>query len=204
MTGAEATKGRDGEGRAEDAARADLYAVLGRFFYDAPDESLLAAIAESAGDDAGNEGAMGAAWGALRDACRSASPAELRQEFDTLFQGVGKSEVTPYTSHYVKEAAPSRHLVRLRQLLADWGLARRDAASEAEDHVAGVCDVMRLLVLEDYPLEQQRLFFKDFVYAGMIPICDAIDRSPNAMFFRCVAQFTRAFLSIEKAAFEMQ
>lgn len=203
MTSADLPTGDDGERLVQDAARANLYAIIGRFFYDAPDASLLAAVTQGAGDEEAEDGPIGAAWRELRDACRSASLPELEEEFETLFVGVGKSEVTPYTSHYVRGSAPARHLVRLRELLAQWRLGRRGAASETEDHVSGICDVMRLLLSEDYPFDEQKLFFKEFLYEGMIPFCDAIDRSPNAAFFRCVAQFTRAFLDIEKSAFEM-
>jgi len=204
VTNVEARREGNGEPIAEEAARAGLYAIIGRLFYDAPDESLLAAIAHGAGGEEPAEEPMGVALRDLRDACRAVSPAELKDEFDNLFVSLGKSEITPYTSHYVKEAAPGRHLVRLREHLAQWRLGRRNAASETEDHVAGVCDVMRVLVSDGYPLEQQRLFFNEFVYAAIVPFCDAIDRSPNAGFYRCVAQFTRAYLNLEKAAFELQ
>lgn len=193
-----------GEPMAPDRARADFYAIISRFFYGAPDELLLAAMTQGDGDEDAEHGAIGAGWRELREACRTAFPVVLKQEFDNLFVGVGKSEITPYTSHYVREAAPGRHLVRLRQLLDGWQLARRNAAFETEDHVSGVCDVMRHLISEDHPLEEQRLFFNEFVYPGIIPFCDAIERSPNASFYRCVAQFARAFLSVEKGAFEMQ
>jgi len=61
----------------------------------------------------------------------------LKQEFDSLFVGVGKAPVTPYSFHYLTGVAPDRHLVRLRQRLDGWGLARRSAAFEVEDHVSG-------------------------------------------------------------------
>lgn len=188
---------------APERVRADFYAIIGRLFYGAPDELLLAALTQSEGDDDAEGGAIGAAWRELREACRTAFPVVLKQEFDNLFVGVGKSEITPYTSHYVKETAPGRHLVRLRQLVEGWQLARRNAAFETEDHVSGVCDAMRHLISEGHPLEEQRLFFNEFVYSGTVPFCEAIERSPNASFYRCVAQFTRAFLSVEKGAFEM-
>ena len=194
----------DGTTPSQDLARANLYAIIGRLFYDAPDDFLLAAITQDGGDEAHDAGSMDSAWRELREACRTAFPVVLKQEFDNLFVGVGKSEVTPYTSHYVKEGAPSRHLVRLRELMAGWELERRDAAFETEDHVAGICDVMRHLVAGGYSIEQQMLFFNEFVYAGLTRFCDAIDRSTNASFYRCVAQFTRAFLAVEKAAFELQ
>lgn len=188
---------------AEDAARANIYALIGRLFYNAPDAVLLAEISRSETEPDAAEGSMGDAWRALREACKSAYPVVVKQEFDNLFAGVGKSEITPYTSHYVKDAAPDRHLVRLRQLLESLNLVRRDAAFETEDHVSGVCDVMRLLVGEGLPLEEQRLFFNEFAFPGVVPFCEAVQCSEHATFYRCVAQFARAFLEIEKVAFGM-
>lgn len=189
---------------AQDAARAHLYAIIGWFFYNAPDESLLAAIRQGAGEEASEGGPLGAATRALREACGRADPDAIQEEFHTLFLGVGKCEITPFSSHYVKGAAPDRHLVRLRQLLESWHLGRRDAATETEDHVAGLCDVMRFLIGDGRPIDEQYLFFNEFIYPGVVPFCEAIGRSVNASFYRCVAQFTLAFLAVEKAAFDMQ
>jgi TorA maturation chaperone TorD len=70
------------------------------------------------------------AWRGLQEACRAAYPAVVRQEYDTLFVGTGKSEVTPYLSGYAESAAPDRFLVRLRDQLDTWGLARRVGVGE--------------------------------------------------------------------------
>lgn len=187
----------------QDAARANVYAIISRLFYDAPDEKLLTAITQGSGEDARAQSDLGIAWTRLRVACKNAAPVVLKQEFDNLFVGVGKSEITPYTSHYMKHGASSRHLVRLRELLAAWKLERRDAASETEDHISGISDVMRHLISDDWEQDQQMLFFKEFVYPGIVPFCDALERSPNAEFYRCVAQFVRTFLMVEKDAFEL-
>lgn len=204
MTAADARAMREDGPRAQDVARANLYALIGRLFYDAPDEFLLSAITQDVDDNLDSQGPLGAAWDELRSACRAAVPAELKEEFDNLFVGVGKSEITTYTSHYVERGGSGQHLIRLRELLGAWQLSRRDAASETEDHVSGISDVMRHLISADDKLEEQQLFFNEFVYPGLIPFCGALERSPNARFYRCVAQFVRSFLTVEKAAFELQ
>jgi TorA maturation chaperone TorD len=189
----------------EDAARGHYYALIGRLFHDAPDSILLAQLCRA---DAGEPGAGGAplemAWKALKDACGKAYPAVLKQEFDTLFVGVGKSEVTPYTSHYIRDIAPDRHLVQLRQRLEQMGLGRRTAAFEVEDHVSGICDAMRHLIEDTRPLSEQRLFFKEFVYPGASAFCDGVAAAASASFYRTVARFARAFFDIEREAFEME
>ena len=200
--GEDAPKAAESQILEEDAARANLYALVGRLFYDAPDAIFLAEICREAQGSEESEGPLAEAWRALRDAGKTAYPVVIKQEYDTLFVGVGRAEVTPYTSHYVPGAA-DHHLVRLREQLAAWGLARRGNAFEMEDHVSGVIDVMRFLIEEQHPLADQQRFFESFVYPGAIPFFAAVRQTPSADFYKPVAAFAQAFLEVEKAAFDM-
>jgi TorA maturation chaperone TorD len=192
---------------AEDQARAGCYALIGRLFYDAPDRSLLEGIARERGAfDTGRGNAPGAlaqALQSLQAACAGADPATVSQEHDMLFVGVGRAEVTPYTSYYVTSTVADRHLVALREQLAEWGLTRRNMTFELEDHIAGVCDVMRFLIEQGVALEEQELFFERFMYPEALAFCDAVTRAPSAGFYKELANFTRIFLEVEKTAFEM-
>lgn len=187
----------------EEASRANHYALIGRLFYEAPDSILLARVCRADADSAGEDTTLGRAWRALRDACNAALPEVIRQEHEKLFLGVGKSEVTPYTSHYVRDTSPDRHLVCLRERLDQLGLGRCSAAFEVEDHVSGVCDVMRVLIEEAHPLSEQCKFFKEFVYPGVAPFCAAVAVAASVVFYRYVAEFAEAFLEVEREAFEM-
>jgi TorA maturation chaperone TorD len=204
VTGEDLRDAVAGELLPEDAARARIYALIGRLFYDAPDSILLAEICQLEAAPEGGEGPVAQAWHALREACKSAYPVLLKQEYDTLFVGVGKSEVTPYTSHYLMGNSPDRHLVRLRERLEQLGLARRSAAFEVEDHVSGICDVMRILVVQGRPHDEQRLFFNEFAYPGVIPFCETVVGAASAVFYRPVARFARAFFKVEKTALDME
>jgi len=188
----------------EDRARASLYGVIGRLYFAPPDPNLLAEI--SGGEDSGKaeEGSgLIVAWRSVREASRSAFPAVLRQEYDTLFIGVGRSQVTPYLSGYAEPASPDRFLVRLREQLGQWGLGRRENVFEVEDHISGICDVMRWLVEGGHSLERQRLFFDEFAYPGVLPFCVALQNSPTASYYKQVAALTWSYFEIEKSAFEM-
>jgi TorA maturation chaperone TorD len=190
---------------AEDRARANVYALIGRLFYDAPDSNLLAQIRVDGGvgDEAGDASALEQAWRALQDACKMAYPVAVKQEYDTLFVGVGKAQVTPYTSGYVTHSAPDRHLVKLREHLEAWGLARNTGAFEVEDHISGLCDVMRFMIEQRASLADQRLFFEGFVYPGTLPFCEAVMTAPSAGFYKQIALFAKAFFELEKAAMDM-
>ena len=190
---------------AEDRGRADVYALIGRLFYDAPDSNLLAQIGmdRETAEEAGDASALEQAWRALQDACKRAYPVALKQEYDTLFVGVGKAQVTPYTSGYITQSAPDRHLVKLREHLEAWGLARNTGAFEVEDHISGLCDVMRFMIEQGASLADQRVFFEGFVYPGTLPFCEAVMAAPTAGFYKQIALFAKAFLALEKAALDM-
>jgi TorA maturation chaperone TorD len=203
----------------EDRARADCYALISRLFYAAADEALLRQLASAAplpdpesaalpqeteGGEDSDATAYADAFRALQHAAREANADAVRQEYDDFFVGAGKALVTPYTSGYVQPHSPDRHLLALRELIAKWGLSRREAVFEVEDHVSALCDVMRWLIERDRPLEEQESFFTDFVYTGLMAFCNAIDANPNACFYRVVARLARAFLTIEKQGFELQ
>lgn len=206
MSEADDAKGGAAPIEPEDRARANLYGLIGRFYYAAPDPNLLAELARSEeGAQAEEESGSGLlpAWRSLREASRGAFPPVLRQEYDMLFVGVGRSEVTPYLSGYAEPASPDRYLVRLREQLGRWGLGRRENVFEVEDHVAGICDVMRWLVEGGHSLDRQRYFFDEFAYPGVLPFCVALQNAPSASFYKQVAALTWAYFEVERTAFQM-
>jgi len=189
---------------AEDAARASFYGLISRLFYAPPDPNLIAEIGRAqSGDASEGAGGLGAAWRSLQEACRGAYPALVRQEYDSLFVGTGRSEVTPYLSGHVEGAAADRYLVRLREQLDAWGLARREGIGEVEDHISGISDIMRWLIENRRPLPEQQQFFEDFAYRGAIAFCAAVQKSSSASFYKPVAALASCFFEIEKTAFEM-
>lgn len=189
----------------EDVARANLYGLVSRLFYGPADPNLLAELSRAAPAEEAEEepNALRTAWAALQEACRSAFPALVRQEYEGLFVGVGKAEVTPYLSAYAQPSSPERYVVRLRDQLALWSLGRREGVFEIEDHVSGVSDVMRWLVETGRPLVDQRSFFDTYLYPGAVPFCAAVQNATSAAFYKPVAAFALAFLEVERAAFDM-
>jgi TorA maturation chaperone TorD len=188
---------------AEDAARAAVYGLIARLFYAAPDEGVLGQILHANAFESGGE-KLALAWRALVEACRSAYPVMLEHEHTELFVGTGRAEITPYLSDYVILHATDNPLVELRQQLSRWGIARRASVNEPEDHIAGICEAMRwAIAVQHRPIEEQKLFFDRFLYRGAAAFCDAVTASAKAGFYRHVAAFARAFLELEREAFEM-
>lgn len=187
----------------EDEARAACYGLIARLFYAPPDEGVLVQVLHASAFE-GSSAPIALAWRDLVEAARNAFPVLLENEHAELFGGTGKAEITPYLSHYTIQYATDTPLVDLRQQLKRWGMARRESASEPEDHVSGLCEVMRFAIAVQHRAdEEQKAFFDCFLYRGAIVFCDAVSASPKASFYRLVARFARAFLELEDEAFRM-
>ena len=186
----------------EEAARANLYGLIARLFYAPPDAHLISALLDSSTIE--EHGELAVAWRKVVEALRTAFPARLEQEHTELFIGTGKSEVTPYLSHYVLRHSSENPLVELRQQLVAWGIGRRENVPEYEDHISGICEAMRFAIaVQQRSQEEQKTFFERFVYRGGVLFCDAVSGSSRAHFYLHAAAFARTFFEIERAAFEM-
>jgi TorA maturation chaperone TorD len=182
----------------EEQARANLYGLLARLFYGPPDAALLKAMAGETFD-----GELAQPWKELTQAAGAADPEAVREEYEAAFIGTGKAPVTLYTTAYSIRFANEVPLVELRGELSRLGLARRIEAREPEDHIAALCDVMRHLVAKQHELEEQYRFFHRWIAPAAEPLCVAIDRNAATDFYKHVARFANAFLSLERRAFEM-
>ncbi len=191
----------------EDRARAGFYALISRLYFAGPDAHLLAAIAGAGDIAAENEtGPLAAAWRALRAAAAVMDAEAAREEYDSVFVGTGKAEITPYASHYLVESMQERVLVKLRVELADLGLAKTQEAAEYEDHFSGLCEVMRHLIFfgsENVAVQKQKTFFLEYVDPWYADFCAEVSVSPNTDFYKKVAAFTKAFLDVEADSFAM-
>jgi TorA maturation chaperone TorD len=209
------SEGKQGDDRPlepEDQARADFYALLARLYASAPDAPLLASIAAAPPlePDAGIEEADGiaAAWASLRAASAESDPTAVAEEYQALFVGVGKSEVSLYATHYLAPQS-GRPLAELRATLASLGLARRPEQSEYEDHLSVVLETMRMLVAGDgarraATIADQRKFCERHLLPWVFNCCSAINQNSVAKFYARVASYTSCFLALERDAFAIE
>lgn len=180
-----------------------MYGLLARLFYGPPDAQLLETLAGASGMDA-EDGEIGPAWERLCLAAGQADKEAVRDEYDTVFVGTGKAPVTLYTCAYSIRYSTDAPLAELRGELAALGLARREGASEPEDHIAALCDVMRhLIAVQKRELEVQGAFFKRWLGRTTGPLCDAIEAEASLSFYKAVGRFAKAFFDLEQSAFEM-
>lgn len=191
----------------EETARAELYGLLSQLYYATPSAQLLSTLRVAVTEAPAAGGFLQEPWQQLVGASRESDDAAVAQEFDRLFGGVGKPEVYLYGSHYLSGFLNEKPLVRLRADLDRLGLARDEAMPETEDHIAYLCEVMRYLIAGDdmavCNLTVQREFFAAHLQPWMGQLCDALSGHPGARFYAAVAQFTRAFMSVETQGFDM-
>jgi TorA maturation chaperone TorD len=188
---------------AEEVARANFYGLLARLFYAPPDAQLLQAIG-GAEDMEAEDGGFAQAWQELANAAAQADEEAVREEFESAFVGTGKAPISLYTGAYTIRYSSETPLAALRGELAALGLARRTEAAEPEDHIAALCDVMRLMITQqNRTLEEQKRFFDRWIGRAVEPLCAAIENGEIPRFYRFVGRFAKSFLTLEQSAFEM-
>lgn len=191
----------------EETARAELYGLLAALYYAPPPAELLAQLRVAATEAPSAGGFLEEPWRGVVAAARDMADETIAREYEALFGGVGKPEVYLFGSHYLSGFLNEKPLVQLRATLADLGLERNETMPETEDHFAYLCEVMRYLIAGDdvivANLTRQRAFFGDHLQPWSMQMCDAIGQHPKAHFYTALAEFTRAFLSVEMQSFDM-
>lgn len=191
----------------EETARAEVYGLLAALYYAAPTAELHENMRLAATEAPAAGAVLESSWGELVAAARAQSLAEIGQEYEALFGGVGKPEVYLFGSHYLSGFLNEKPLAALRTDIAALGLARDDAMPETEDHVAYLCEVMRYLIAGDdvavANLTRQREFFAQHVQPWFPLMCEALMQHPKARFYSTLAAFTQAFVSVESQGFDM-
>lgn len=197
------------EPTAEESSRADLYGLIANLFYAPPSAQLLRIIENADGLCANTDDSpLCAAWRQLRQRCRGADLDALRDEYETLFIGVGRGLVMPYASYYLAGFMMEKPLARLRSDLAALGLARRGAVHEPEDHIAAICDVMRRLIAggDGRPaadLPRQREFFDRHLKPWYVRLHQDLQSTDAAVFYRHAGEFAKTFFDLEVESFDM-
>ena len=192
---------------AEEAARADFYALLASLFHHAPDGKLLRTLAVASPMEGGNE-ALAQAWAQLVAASGVMDTEAAAEEYEALFVGMGKAKVSIYAAYYLGATAVDHPRIRIIEDLASLGLARSPGATEPEDHFAGLFDAMRVLVAggagrSPASLAQQKRFYEAHVKPGAARFFAAVREAPESNYYSKVAAVGEAFVGIENESFNL-
>jgi len=190
----------------EESARADFYALLANLLNAGPDGLLLTALAGA--EPLEGDPDLARAWQGLVHAASAMDGDAAREEYDTLFSGMGKAAVSIFAGHYTGAPAVDHPRVRIQAALAELKLAQADDRTEPEDHLAGLLEAMRVLVAggagrAPATLAEQRSFFQDHVERGAAGFFRALATAPQSNFYRHVAAVGSAFMAIESQSFQL-
>ena len=191
----------------EELARAEVYGLLSALFKAPPSAELYRQL-QVAVTEAPTAGAfLEGAFGALVQASRRLPLQAVGEEYDALFQGIGKPEVFLYASYFIAGSLNEQPLVTLRHDLRALGLEGDPEVSVTEDHLACLCEVMRFLIAGDdlavSNLAAQQRFFNVHLRGWAEALWEALEMHPGCDFYRAVAAFGRDFFSVEAQAFDM-
>jgi TorA maturation chaperone TorD len=194
----------------EEQARGDLYGLIARLLVAPPDAALLNGLADAdslASQQSDNP--LDAAWEKLIVAAGVMDAYAVADEFNALFISVGSPQIDPYASFYLSGFLNEKPLAALRTELARLGLARVSGVAEMEDHLAALCEIMRLMIIggegaQRQSIQRQKQFFEKHIASWSSRCLDDIRAADGVNFYRHVADFTQAFFSIESEAFEFE
>jgi len=195
---------------AEDQARADLYALAARLLLAPPDASLLDGLAHADPIEAGGgDHQLADAWEKLGLASSVMDADAVAEEFDTLFVSSGTPAVNPYGSLYLSGFMHDTPLAELRADLNAFGIGRVRGVAESEDHLGALCETMRVLIaggagIRRQPLGRQKAFFEARIAPWYGRCLDDVAKAGGANFYRLVAAFVAALLTIEAEAFAVE
>jgi TorA maturation chaperone TorD len=182
-----------------DEARAREFELIGALIWRAPTRSTLDVVGDIKGDASG----LGMAHMELAEAARLADPVTLRDDFFRLFIGVGRAEFLPYASYYLTGFLHEKPLAAVREDLARLGLARAERASEPEDHIAILCDVMAALLRGEVAANgiDAETFFRRHILPWAPRLFADLEVQEMSRFYQIVGRLGRLFIAIEDEAY---
>ncbi len=191
----------------EETARAEVYGLLAALLYAPPTPELLAQLRVAVTQAPQEGGFLEESWGEVVSNARQMTDAQIADEHSQLFGGMGKPEVYLFGSHYLSGFLNDKPVARLRTALLKLGIERDEAMSETEDHFAYCCEVMRFLIAGDdvsvSNLTHQKEFFGEHMQPWAMQMCEALSAHHRAAFYRSLAGFMQAFLSVEMQGFDL-
>jgi TorA maturation chaperone TorD len=177
--------------------RSAVYKLLGVLLAGPPDAALVELLRGLDVAATPTDTLMHPAWRDLRDAALATDSGQLEGEYFNLFIGLGRGELVPYASWYLHGFLMEKVLASLRRELAAVGFQRRAGVAEPEDHVAALCEIMGMIILDSELYLKESEFFAAYIGSWMPRFFADLEAAEMAVFYRAVAGLGRQFIDVE-------
>ncbi len=188
----------------EDRLRANMYNFLGLLLARPPSKEVLEKTAALSGD--GSE--MGDAVNAMARVAKATKATAVESEFTSLFIGLGRGELLPYTSFYLTGFLNEKPLALLRKDMLAARITRAPNTFEPEDNIASLFEMMAGIITgrfgEVASLDQQAAFFNKHVGSWAGHFFSDLEAAKSSVFYAPVGSAGKAFIEIEREAFRME
>lgn len=187
----------------EDVLRARCYGLLAQLLRAAPSREVLETLAVVQPDGT----LLGSALAEIGALAQAMPEDAVATEYNALFIGLTRGELVPYASYYLTGFLYEKPLARLRGDMGRLGIARADASTEPEDHIAALCEMMAGLIVGAFgapaDLATQRGFFDAHLGPWVGRLFEDLEAADAARFYKPVGTLGRLFMGIESEAFAM-
>ena len=188
----------------EQQYRASAYALLAALLREAPTKALLDHLSQLSPESDTESDALSTSMAALAEAAEKYDQAQLEDEFNALFIGIGKGELSPYCSWYLTGFLMEQPLSDLRDDLRRLGFERSADTREPEDHAAAIFEVFSVMISDASSLDEQRSFFEKHMQPWLGQFFADLGNARSADFYRPVARFGAAFIELEQTYLSMR
>jgi TorA maturation chaperone TorD len=155
----------------------------------------------------GGPGEFGAAIDALASAARGTGAEAASREYHDLFIGLARGELVPFASYYKTGFLYDKPLAKLRADMERFGIASVDNASDPEDHIAAIAEMMAGLIGGDFgkpaELAVQKQFFNTHLAPWAPRFFADLEKVETARLYRPVGKVGRLLCTIEAEAFAL-
>ena len=188
----------------EQRYRASAYALLAALLRAPPEQALLDHLVELSPESDSESDELSLAMAGLAGAAQKVRPADLEDEYNSLFIGLGRGEVVPYGSWYLTGYLMEQPLSDLRDDLRALGFERNPDVREPEDHVAAIFEVFSVMISDSVSLERQQSFYQRHMKSWVSRFFNDLGEAKSADFYRFVARFGVAFYRLEETYLTMR
>lgn len=187
----------------QDALRARMYRLPGRFLAGPPSGGGLKAVAGMTGDDSG----LGRAILAFAHIASRTSTDQVVREYQDLFTGGARGELLPYGSYYLTGFLHENFATTCRGSGSSAWRRPSRIRGEPEDHIAALFEMMSGMITGNFgevaALDDQKRFFETHAVSWAKHFFGDLEGAKSSVLYAALGSAGRVFMDIGEVAFTM-